>query len=177
MLERADEAARTARSMAGEARIAAAQAARPDLERAERLSYNSGASYIGQVADGKRQGLGVADLTDGERQAGVWQADQLNGLGTVRLADDTRYAGQWRDGQSTGLGVREKPGVERAEGNFVMGRLEGLGVRRHARRAQPDRSPGSSMAMPWKVQASKSWATASATRAVFAAASATATAR
>jgi serine/threonine protein kinase len=130
VLERADEASRAARSMAGEARIVAARAARPDLERAERLSYDPGASYIGQVADGKRQGLGVADLANGERQAGVWQADQVNGLGTVRLADDTRYAGQWRDGQSTGLGVREKPGVERAEGNFVMGRLEGLGVRR-----------------------------------------------
>jgi hypothetical protein len=121
VLERADEASRTARSMAGEARIVAARAARPDLERAERLSYDPGASYIGQVADGKRQGLGVADLANGERQAGVWQADQLNGLGTVRLADDTRDAG---------LGVREKPGVERTEGNFVMGRLEGLGVRR-----------------------------------------------
>jgi serine/threonine protein kinase len=108
----------------------AAAEARLVLERAERLSYDPGASYIGQVADGKRQGLGVADLANGERQAGVWQADQLNGLGTVRLADDTRYAGQWRDGQSTGLGVREKPGVERTEGNFVMGRLEGLGVRR-----------------------------------------------
>jgi len=130
VLERADEASRTARSMAGEARIVAARAARPDLERAERLSYDPGASYIGQVADGKRQGLGVADLANGERQAGEWQADQLNGLGTVRLADDSRYAGQWRDGQSTGLGLREKPGVERAEGNFVMGRLEGLGVRR-----------------------------------------------
>ena len=129
-LERADEAARAARSMAGEARIVAARAARPDLERAERLSYDPGASYIGQVADGKRQGLGVAELANGERQAGAWQADQLNGLGTVRLADDTRYAGQWRDGQSTGLGVREKPGVERAEGNFVTGRLEGPGVRR-----------------------------------------------
>lgn len=130
MLERADDAARTARSMAGEARIVAARAARPDLEKSERLSYEAGASYIGQVAEGKRQGLGVADLADGERQAGLWQVDQLDGLGTVRLADDSRYAGQWRDGQSTGLGVREKPGVERDEGNFVRGRLEGLGVRR-----------------------------------------------
>ena len=130
MLERADEAARTARSMAGEARIVAARAARPDLQHAERLSYDGGASYVGQVADGKRQGLGVVDLTNGERQAGDWQADRLNGLGTVRLEDDTRYAGQWRDGQSTGLGSREKPGVERSEGNFVAGRLEGLGMRR-----------------------------------------------
>jgi serine/threonine protein kinase len=130
VLERADEAARAARAMAGEARIVAARAGRPDLEKAERLSYEGGASYIGQAAAGKRQGLGVADLADGERQAGEWQADQLNGLGTVRLADDARYAGQWHDGQSTGLGVREKPGVERAEGTFVAGRLEGLGVRR-----------------------------------------------
>ena len=130
VLERADEASRAALSMAGEARIVAARAARPSLEKVERLTYDGGASYIGQVEAGKRQGLGVADLANGERQAGEWQADQLNGLGTVRLPDDSRFAGQWRDGQSTGLGVREKPGVERAEGNFVAGRFEGLGVRR-----------------------------------------------
>jgi hypothetical protein len=130
MLDRADEASKAARAMAGEARIVAARAARSDLENAERLSYDGGASYIGQVVAGKRQGLGVADLANGERQAGDWDADQLNGLGIVRLGDDSRYAGQWRDGESTGLGVREKPGVERAEGNFVAGRLEGFGVRR-----------------------------------------------
>src|SRR5262245_26903824 len=129
-LERADEAARAARAMAGEARIVAARAARPDLENAERLSYEAGANYVGQVADGKRQGLGVANLATGERQAGEWQADRLNGLGTVQLADETRYAGQWRDGQMTGLGVRERPDVARAEGNFAAGRLEGPGVRR-----------------------------------------------
>ncbi len=130
MFDRADEATSGARSMAGEARIVAARAARPDLENAERLSYDGGASYIGQVVDGKRQGLGVAELGNGERQAGDWDADRLNGLGVVRLGDDTRYAGQWRDGQSTGLGVRERPGIERAEGNFAAGRLEGPGLRR-----------------------------------------------
>jgi hypothetical protein len=129
VLERADEAARAARAMAGEARIVAARAARPDLQNAERLT-NDGVSYVGQTSDGKRQGLGVAELGNGERQAGDFQDGRLNGLGTVRLEDDTRYAGQWRDGQATGLGAREKPGVDRAEGNFVAGRLEGLGVRR-----------------------------------------------
>jgi serine/threonine protein kinase len=130
MFDRADEAARSGRSMAGEARIVAARAARPDLENAERLSYDGGASYVGQVVEGKRQGLGVADLGNGERQAGDWDGDRLNGLGIVRLSDDTRYAGQWRGGQSTGLGVRERPGTERSEGNFVAGRLEGPGMRR-----------------------------------------------
>ncbi|MGD9879414.1 MAG: protein kinase [Reyranella sp.] len=130
VLERAEEAARAARSLAGEARIVAARAARPDLEKSERLSYDGGASYIGQAEAGKRQGLGVAELADGERQAGEWSADRLNGLGTVRFADDVRYAGQWREGQLTGLGVREKPGNEKSEGNFVGGRLEGLAIRR-----------------------------------------------
>jgi serine/threonine protein kinase len=130
MAERAEEAARAARAMAGEARIVAARAARPDLENSERLTYDGGASYIGQVVDGKRQGLGVAELGNGERQAGDWSADLMNGLGTVRLADETRYAGQWKEGKSTGLGLREKPDVERMEGNFVGGRLEGLGLRR-----------------------------------------------
>ncbi|MDB5487992.1 MAG: hypothetical protein JWQ58_1707 [Reyranella sp.] len=130
LYERAEEAARAARAMAGEARIVAARAARPDLENSERITYGSGASYIGQAVDGKRQGLGVADLGNGERQAGDWGADLMNGLGTVRLADDTRYAGQWRDGKSTGLGLREKPGVERSEGNFVGGRLEGFALHR-----------------------------------------------
>ncbi|WP_425068966.1 protein kinase domain-containing protein [Reyranella sp.] len=130
VFDRAEEAARAARAMAGEARIVAARAARPDLENSERLTYGSGASYVGQVVDGKRQGLGVAELGNGERQAGDWSADLMNGLGTVRLADDTRYAGQWKEGKSTGLGLREKPGAERSEGNFVGGRLEGLGLRR-----------------------------------------------
>lgn len=130
VFERADEAARAARAMAGEARIVAARAARPDLENGERLTYDGGASYIGQVAGGQRQGLGVATLANGEFQSGDWNHDRLDGLGTVRLADETRYTGQWRDGQSTGLGVREKPGVERSEGNFVDGRLEGPGLRR-----------------------------------------------
>jgi serine/threonine protein kinase len=129
VLERAEEAARAARSMAGEARIVAARAARPDLQNAERLT-NDGVSYVGQTSDGKRQGLGVAELGNGERQAGDFQEGRLNGLGTVRFEDDARYAGQWHDGQPTGLGMREKPAVERSEGNFVAGRLEGLGVRR-----------------------------------------------
>jgi serine/threonine protein kinase len=129
VLERAEEAARAGRAMAGEARIVAARAARPDLQNAERLS-SDGVSYVGQVNDGRRQGLGVAELGNGERQAGDFQDGRLNGLGTVRFEDDTRYAGQWHDGQPTGLGMREKPGVERAEGNFISGRLEGLGVRR-----------------------------------------------
>jgi tRNA A-37 threonylcarbamoyl transferase component Bud32 len=130
VFERAKEAASAARTLAGEARIAAARAARPGVENIQRLTSDDGTSYVGQVADGKRQGLGVVEFKDGGRQAGEWQDDLLSGLGTARLADGARYEGQWRSGQSTGLGLREKPGVDRAEGNFIGGRLDGPGMRR-----------------------------------------------
>jgi serine/threonine protein kinase len=129
VFERAKEAADAARTMAGEARIAAARAARPGLENAERIT-EEGWTYVGQASEGKRQGLGVLDLKDGDRQAGDWKDNVLNGLGVERSSDGPRYEGQWRHGVPSGLGVREKPGVERAEGNFYGSKLEGLGMRR-----------------------------------------------
>jgi serine/threonine protein kinase len=130
VFEKAREAASAASTMAGEARIAQARAARPGLENAERVTGDDGSTYIGQVADGKRQGFGVLEFKDGDRQAGEWKDNVLNGLGTERLNDGPRYEGQWRTGLPAGLGVREKPGAERADGNFAAGRLEGLGSRR-----------------------------------------------
>jgi serine/threonine protein kinase len=130
VFEKAKEASDAARTMAGEARIAAARAARSGLENAERITADDGASYVGQAVDGKRQGLGVLEFMDGDRQAGEWKNNILNGLGTERLSDGPRYEGQWSTGLPAGLGVREKPGSERAEGNFAAGRLEGLGTRR-----------------------------------------------
>jgi len=128
--DKAKEAGDAARATAGEARIAAARAAQPGLENADRLSYPNGASYVGQISAGQRQGLGVADLDNDQHLAGEWKDDRLDGLGTARFGDGTRYEGHWRDGQPAGLGVREKPGVERAAGNFLDNRLEGVGVRR-----------------------------------------------
>ena len=129
VFDKAKDAATAARAMAGEAKIMAARAALATLENAQRITLDDGGSYVGQLADGKRQGLGVLNANDGERR-GEWQGDLMNGRGTMRLPDGSRYEGQWRDGQSTGLGVMEKPGVEREEGNFVAGKLEGPGLHR-----------------------------------------------
>lgn len=131
LFEQSKEAADAARTMAGEARIVAARAARPGLENAEKIGTDDGTVYVGQVNDDKqRQGLGVADFKDGARQAGEWKENFLNGLGIDRQADGARYEGQWRAGHPQGLGVQEKPGLERSEGNFIAGKLEGFGLRR-----------------------------------------------
>lgn len=128
--DKAKEAATAARAMASEARIAATRAALPGLENAERVTGDDGSSYVGQLADGKRAGLGVLVYKDNDTQAGEWKDNVLNGRGTEHLSDGPIYEGQWSNGVPNGLGVRDKPGSERAEGNFVAGRLEGLGTRR-----------------------------------------------
>jgi hypothetical protein len=130
ILEKAKEAADAARAMVGEAKIVRARAASQGLENAQRVTGDDGSTYVGQVTDGKRDGLGVLDYKDGDQQAGEWKDNVLSGLGTEHLNDGPTYEGQWRNGVPAGLGVREKPGSERAEGNFVAGRLEGLGTRR-----------------------------------------------
>ncbi len=128
--EKANDSVAAAKAMAGEARIVAARAAKSDLEGARRTTTDDGASYVGQVADGKRQGLGVADAKDGDHRAGEWQDDRMSGRGTDRAADGMRYEGQWRDGQPSGPGVMDRPGGTREEGTFAAGKLEGPGVRR-----------------------------------------------
>jgi len=128
--DKANDAAATARTMAGEARITAARAAQASLENAQRVTSDDGANYVGQLADGKRQGLGVAETKDGDRRAGEWQDDKMSGRGTRKLSDGVRYEGQWRDNQPSGLGVVEQPGVDREEGTFGAGKFEGPGLRR-----------------------------------------------
>jgi hypothetical protein len=131
LFEYAKEASDAGRTMAGEARIVAARAARPGLENAERVNLDDGTVYVGQIStDKQREGFGVAEFKDGARQAGEWKDNELSGLGIDRQPDGVRYEGQWRAGHPQGLGVQEKPGVERSEGNFVAGRLEGFGLRR-----------------------------------------------
>src|SRR5262249_5334220 len=78
-VDKAKEAADAARTMAGEARIVEARAARSGLENATRLTSDDGASYVGQASAGQRQGLGVAESKDGDRQAGEWKDNMLSG--------------------------------------------------------------------------------------------------
>jgi serine/threonine protein kinase len=130
ILDKAKEAATTARANAAEARIAATRAEQPDVENAQRVTGDDGSSYVGQLVDGKRSGLGVLVYKDGDTQAGEWKDNVLNGRGIEHLSDGPVYQGQWSNGVPAGLGVRDKPGNERAEGNFAAGRLEGLGTRR-----------------------------------------------
>jgi serine/threonine protein kinase len=149
--DRAAAAAERARQRAGAARLRAAEAAKPDLEGAERVPYGDGSIYVGQLVDGRRNGLGVVELPSGERQAGEWKDDRLNGLAVLTLPDGRRYEGEWKMQVRDGYGVlhlgegdqvageqgpnavngyavwRSRDGTERL-GQWRDGKLEGPGV-------------------------------------------------
>ncbi|MBX3498218.1 MAG: protein kinase [Alphaproteobacteria bacterium] len=135
--ERAALAGQRARERAGEARIRAAEAAKADLPGAERVEFPDRSKYAGTVRDGRREGLGVVVLADGERQAGEWKADRLDGLATVRSTDGRGYEGEWSAGAPSGFGVFIlKPG-ERHAGDVSGGKPEGFGVRSYERGGVP----------------------------------------
>ncbi|HKU96913.1 MAG TPA: protein kinase [Vineibacter sp.] len=129
MAELAEKAHRRALERAGDARIRAAEAAKADLPGAERLTFDDGSSYAGQRVDGRRDGLGVAELRNGERQSGDWKGDRLEGLGVLRAGDGRSYEGEWRHGLPEGVGVFRLSREERYLGEVKGGQPQGAGIR------------------------------------------------
>lgn len=129
MAELAEKAHRRALERAGDARIRAAEAAKSDIPGAEKLTFDDGSSYAGQRADGRRDGLGVAELRTGERQAGEWKGDRLEGVGVLRAGDGRSFEGEWRHGLPEGVGVFRLGREERYFGEVKGGQPQGAGVR------------------------------------------------
>jgi hypothetical protein len=127
--ERAERARQLAMQRAGDARIRAAEAGKPDLVNTQRTTFDDGSTYVGQMVDGKRDGLGVAVLRAGERQAGEWKGDRLEGLGMLRAGDGRGYEGEWRGGLPNGAGVFRLGSEERYFGEVKDGQPQGAGVR------------------------------------------------
>ena len=126
--DRAAAAAARGQARAGEARIRAAEAAKVDLDGAQRVSYTDGAVYIGQLADGRRGGLGVVELPNGERQAGEWRDDRLNGVAVLTLPDGRRYEGEWKNGNRDGFGVLQLGEGSQVTGEHTPGGINGYAV-------------------------------------------------
>jgi serine/threonine protein kinase len=127
--ELAEQAHQRALARAGDARITAAEAGKPDLQGRREISFDDGSTYAGQLVGGQRSGLGVAELTSGERQAGEWRDNRLEGLGVLRAADGRGYEGEWRAGLPDGLGVLRLGPAERYFGEIKGGQPAGAGVR------------------------------------------------
>lgn len=65
--------------------------------------------YLGQYANGKRNGKGVNYFSDGSRYEGEWENDAMDGFGQMSYPDGSRYSGGWKEGKRAGIGKMTYP--------------------------------------------------------------------
>lgn len=99
--------------------------------RAGTPSYNRSAvvsSYTGEMRDGRANGIGRLETSNGETFAGEWRDGRLEGQGTVRHENGDQYEGDFVGGQPHGTGRYVSANGEIFEGGFAGGRRQGTGV-------------------------------------------------
>lgn len=92
------------------------------------LSYPNGSTYTGQVADGKKHGLGSLRLTDGTRYDADWRNDKRHGEGSELCPDGTRFTGNYVNGMRSGHGVMTWPEGSKYSGQFEHDKANGEGT-------------------------------------------------
>ncbi|NCC74285.1 MAG: hypothetical protein EOM06_12945, partial [Sphingobacteriia bacterium] len=88
--------------------------------------------YVGQIKDGKREGIGVAIReTNNERwngiYAGNWENDKQNGYGVISWVIGGKYEGEWKNGRFSGFGKIYYQNGNRYEGEWRNGERNGFG--------------------------------------------------
>ena len=65
----------------------------------ERIEFEDGSVYVGEVKDGKRHGRGTYTYSDGEKYEGEWKDGKEEGRGTYTYPDGEKYEGEYKDGK------------------------------------------------------------------------------
>ena len=93
----------------------------------ETVTYEDG-TYIGELRDGKRHGIGSMVYSDGSAYAGNWEDDQKNGKGTEIYSNGSSYDGEWKDGKWNGYGKMTFTNGMLYEGEWKDGKENGQGI-------------------------------------------------
>lgn len=65
----------------------------------ERIAYLGGRTYVGEWADGVRNGYGTDTLSNGTIFEGSFKRDKKHGVGTLRSGDGGVVNQLWEDGK------------------------------------------------------------------------------
>lgn len=71
---------------------------------AQKIIYEDGTVYIGDVTDNMKHGRGKLMDPKGDTYEGDFEEDKIQGKGKFTGADGTIYEGDWHDGQQHGFG-------------------------------------------------------------------------
>lgn len=77
--------------------------------------------YEGEFRDGKINGQGIKNWTDGGRYEGEFRDGRITGRGVFTLADGSRYEGEFRDGAANGAGNYMQPDGTTYSGTWTNG--------------------------------------------------------
>lgn len=80
-----------------------------------------GEKYIGNIKNGKKEGVGVHIWPDGKKYEGEFANDLFHGKGVFTWPDGVVYNGGWKMGIQHGSGVEKADGRER-EGEWENGK-------------------------------------------------------
>jgi hypothetical protein len=90
-------------------------------------SFRAG-RYEGEFRNGKLNGFGTLNYTQGDRYVGHWREDQRDGFGSYTHPSGNKYTGQWKDGKPHGQGISILSNRGRYVGHHLNGQRQGEGV-------------------------------------------------
>ena len=93
--------------------------------------YVSGAKYVGEWRDDKKNGQGTHTWPDGQKYVGEWKDDKKSGQGTYTFPDGQNYVGEWKDDKQNGHGTYTYPDGDRYVGEWKDDKKSGFGVYFH----------------------------------------------
>jgi len=83
--------------------------------------------YVGQVKNGKANGVGIALLDSGSRYEGQWKNNERHGEGTFYWADGQYYVGTYNSDKRSGYGTYYWPNGEKYAGEWKEDKRQGTG--------------------------------------------------
>lgn len=95
------------------------------------LTLAGGTHYVGDFADGLREGQGVESSREGLYR-GNWHHGLPSGNGRMHSRNGTIYDGQWRNGQRHGFGAFTDTLGNHYEGNWTNDNPHGFGTMRYS---------------------------------------------
>lgn len=96
------------------------------------LSNPDGGRYAGEFKDGIPDGLGILSLPDGKKYDGEWKEGIKEGQGICTFADGSIYTGELKNGLSDGIGTMIFPNGEKYAGEWKNGKKDGQGTYTYA---------------------------------------------
>ena len=84
--------------------------------------------YIGEIKNGKPEGIGNLTSLDGEKYDGLWEDGEKHGQGTYTFSSGAKYDGLWKDGKKHGQGTFTWSNGNRYFGEWNVGVIHGQGT-------------------------------------------------